>query len=110
MSVVSNVIFSFSILENNYEKENDIFYLNMEKINDWLEEHGYGVFSVDVDIISGGRKRLETPLFVAAFNHFNLKDFCDFVRSMTWEYPDFVQVIIQEQDADKFRLIEPCAG
>lgn len=110
MSVVSNVIFSFSISEDSYEKDDDTFYPNMEKINNWLQENSYGVFSVDADVISGGIKHLETPLFVAAFNHFSLEDFCNFVRSMKWEYPDFVQVFIQEQQDDKFRLIEPCAG
>lgn len=104
MSVVSNVIFSFSISE----KENGFFYSNMEKINKWLQERNYGVFSVDVDVISGGRKHLEAPLFVAAFNYFVLEDFCNFVRSLKWEYPDFVQIIIQEQEDGKFRLIEPC--
>ena len=110
MSVVSNVIFSFSISEESYEKENDTIYPIMENINNWLQENKYGVFSVDADVISGGRKHLETPLFVAAFNHFRLEDFCNYVRSLKWEYPDCVQVIIQEQNDDKFRLIEPCAG
>jgi len=110
MSVVSNVIFSFSISEYSYEKEEDDIYPNMEKINNWLQENSYGVFSVDVDAISGGKKHLETPLFVATFNYFNIKDFCNFVRSLKWECPDCVQVIIQEQEDDKFRLIEPCAG
>ena|SRR3989304_6316184 len=110
MSVVSNVIFSFSISEDSYEKEDDILYPNMEKINNWLEENNYGIFSVDVDVVSGGRKDLETPLFVAAFNYFSIDNFCNFIRSLKWEYPDFVQVFIQEQEDDKFRLIEPFAA
>ena len=80
MSVVSNVIFSFSISEDSYEKEDDILYPNMEKINNWLEENNYGIFSVDVDVVSGGRKNLETPLFVAAFNYFSIDNFCNFIK------------------------------
>ena len=110
MSVVSNVIFSFSISEDSYEKEDDILYPNMEKINNWLEENNYGIFSVDVDVVSGGRKNRETPLFVAAFNYSSIDNFCNFIRSLKWEYPDFVQVFIQEQEDDKFRLIEPFAA
>jgi len=110
MSVVSNVIFSFHISEDSYEKGDNITYPNMEKINTWLQENKYGSFSVDADVISGGRKHLETPLFVAAFNYFNLDEFCAFVRSLKWEYPGCVQIFIEEQEDDKFRLIEPCGG
>lgn len=99
MSVVSNVVFSFHISDDHI----------MEKINSWLQENDYGVFS-NVDIVSGGRKHLETPLFAAAFNYFNLENFCNFVRSLKWKHPNCVQIFIQEQEDDKFRLIEPCAG
>lgn len=105
MSVVSNIIFSFSILEES--REHDTIFINVEKINDWLEENHFGNFGQDVDKVAGGKKHLETPIFVAAFNYFRLDEFLDFVRSLEWNEPQYVQVFIQGQDDEKFSLLEP---
>jgi hypothetical protein len=110
MSLVTNIILSFSIDEDSYESdEGDDIYALMVPINAWLTEHRYGAFGRDADHISGGNKHLETPLYVAAFNLFSLNEFVDMLRTLPWHEPRSVQVFVQEQEEDKFRLIEPFA-
>jgi hypothetical protein len=105
MSVVTNIVLSFSIMEES--REHDTVYLNIEKINKWLDDNSFGDFGKDLDEVSGGRKHLETPLFAAAFNYFRLSDFVDFLHSLDWVEPENVQIFVQEQDENKFKLVEP---
>ena len=110
MSNVTNVLLSFSVMEEKVQGwDSDSPYILMNTINAWLMERSYGAFGQDVDHVSGGHKHLETPLYAAGFNYFNLDDFLNMLRTLPWKEPENVQVFVQEQDEDKFRLIEPCA-
>ncbi len=102
MSDVTNVILSFSINENEIAEDQ---YVNVIKLNTWLDNHGYGVFGRDADDIAGGNKHLETPLYVAAFNYFGSRAFADFVEFLTWNEPENVQLLIQEQNENKFMFL-----
>jgi hypothetical protein len=108
MSYVTNVLLSFSVMEDSYETDGEDIYSIMTLVNTWLMERGYGAFGQHVDHVSGGHKHLETPLFAAGFNMFDLGDFLDMLRTLPWKEPSNVQVFVQEQDEDKFRIIEPC--
>ena len=102
MSDVTNVILSFSINENEVTEGQ---YGNMVKINEWLDNHGYGVFGQDADDVAGGNKHLETPLYVVAFNYFGSRAFADFVEFLNWNEPENVQLLIQEQNENKFMFL-----
>lgn len=56
----------------------------------------------------GGSKMLEVNLAVGAFNYLSLDELCAHIREITWAHPDEVQLIVQEQDDDVFRIIHPC--
>lgn len=84
--------------ENSYE--------NIIKINEWLSTNGYCDIGDDI-IESGGNKSLEQPVYVAAFNYFDLKKFSEFIKTLKWEYPEDVQIFYCCQDDSKFTLYEP---
>jgi hypothetical protein len=96
MSSVTNIILSFSIVEDRFSL--------MDDINSWLTKEDYGAFGYDADALGSGTKRLETPVYVAAFNLFDVHAFLDFVKDLPWQEPDCVQVFVQEQEEDKFRV------
>ena len=53
----------------------------------------------------GGSKYLETGLLVGAYNYLDLVALLAFMQRMEWEDPEDVQLIIKEQEAFKFRII-----
>lgn len=103
MSVVTNIILSFSIMENEISDIEDS-YTNMVLINNWLRKHDHGAFGEDATIASGGEKHLETPVYLAAFNFFDLDEFLAFLRTLPWEEPENVQVFVQGQEEEKFTV------
>lgn len=101
MSVVTNLIFSFCICEDEEERA--------KEVNRYFAD-SKPLVSVEYDesYWYGGTKALETPIYIGAFNYtcFDLDEFIHHVKSIEWRYPEMVQIIVQEQDDDKFRIIE----
>ncbi|MEL6559483.1 MAG: hypothetical protein AAFQ94_14935 [Bacteroidota bacterium] len=102
MSVVTNVIIAFSASENEAERLNDIhkFQYNNQpfrivSVNDSKLQKGW----------YGGTKYLETNILIGAYNHLNLKDLIQHMSTIDWEEPEDVQVIVKEQNDDRFRII-----
>ena len=79
MSVVTNIIIAFSASENEDSK---------------LQKGWYG-----------GTKNLEVNIFIGAYNHLNLNDLIQHMSTIDWEEPEDVQVIVKEQNDDRFRII-----
>ena len=102
MSIVDNCILSFNILEDDerISEVNSFFISDIEK----------PFVSVDADFLPirwyGGNKFLETPLFIAAFNHFREADFVEHLKTINWREPEEVQLIIKRQYEDKFSIVE----
>ena len=107
MSVVTNLLLSFSVMEEGLDGWDRDGYALMTPINAWLTAHGYGAFGQDADQVSGGTKHLEVPLYVAAFNSFQLDEFLAMLRTLPWIEPACVQVFVQEEDEDTFRVMKP---
>lgn len=101
MSVVDNCILSFSILEDDEKisEVNSFFTLDNKK----------PFIDVDADFLPtgwyGGRKYLETPLFIAAFNYFRETDFIKHLKTINWREPGAVQLIIKRQEEDRFSIV-----
>lgn len=55
----------------------------------------------------GGSKHLEAQLYVGAFNYLNLEAFIKHLRGIQWQVPEWVQLIVKEQDDGLFRIIKP---
>ncbi len=111
MSEVTNLIISFSIIEDEKGRVSDLdlFFNN---------GRGFKVASADFESVNdnknelykkrwyGGSKVLETPLYVGAYNHLDLDGLIEHVKDIDWIEPENVQLIVKSQDSDKFEIIE----
>ena len=92
MSYVSNVILSFSILEDDEARIDEINNI-IRELNDrpgFLKEQPH----------CGGTKALERPTFIGAFNYLPLPEFVRRVRALHWKEPHLVQVHCCDQEED----------
>ena len=108
MSEVTNLILSFSVLEDEISrvKEVNLFQNNGRGFNlvsaDFEREFEYKKRSAWY----GGSKYLETPLFIGAYNHLDLVGLVNHLKNVNWDEPENVQLIVKEQASEKFRIIE----
>ncbi len=104
MSIVTNLIICCSSLEDDEEiiKEFERYTHN---------GHPFGIVSVASEKLPkgwyGGEKYLECIIFIGAYNHLNVAEFIEFMKSkVNWEAPDLVQVFVKEEDDMKFKILE----
>ncbi len=101
MSVVTNVVFSYSIGEDISDRTKDVNRYFAPLIGlvscDNMDRAPRGWY--------GGTKMLETPLFIGSYNHLHLPDLLDHLRTIDWKYPEDVQLIVQEQDDNRFTIL-----
>lgn len=101
MSVVTNIILTFSCLEDEKER--------LREINTFFPDIS-GLTSCDDDKLPrgwyGGTKMLETNICIGAFNHLDFERFLEHMKTIKWRYPEYAQIIVQEQEDDRFRFIE----
>ena len=103
MSLVTNIILSFSILEGN---NIDV----IEQINKGFEgtsAEGQGFRVPNDHNWYGGSKVLERPTFVAAFNYLDLDSLIRTLRGIKWKQPEFVQLFVCEQESHQYQLYYP---
>ena len=96
MSVVTNVLLSFDILEIERER--------MEEVNAFPWRYDSGL----VDMTRGeygGTKAFELPLWGGAFNYLDFDALMEHLRTkVKWRHPEHVRVIVAEQEDDAFRI------
>lgn len=97
MSLVTNVLLSFSGVERGDSR--------IAEIAEWLLEHDQLPFKVVGDACVGGAKRLEAPVYAAAFNYFTVEDFLAYLRTVDWAEPENVQVFVRGPDADRWTVM-----
>lgn len=96
MSVVTNLLLSFDILERESER--------IEEVQAFPWRHGVGLSDMTRGD-HGGTKGFELPLWGGAFNYLDLTAFMEHLRTkVKWRHPDLVRVIVAEQDDDAFRI------
>ena len=111
MSEVTNMILSFSIGEDESSSINEInLFSNNGRgfniVSADFEEGGNWVGKENQNRWYGGSKHLETPLYIGAFNNLDIEAFIQLLKGIKWEEPDNVQVILKEQNSNKFKVIE----
>lgn len=101
MSVVTNVILSFSASEIDLDDD----YLDViARVNKFFPV-GAG-FKRSVDETAGGTKHMERPTFCGAFNYLDLEGFSKHLSNLPWKYPENVQLFVCEQDDEVYRQVE----
>jgi hypothetical protein len=104
MSWVTNVILHLgpAFIAGAYEKR------LLAKVNHYFLP-GNGLVSVDDDRLPsgwyGGNKGLEVSLAIGAFNNLDLERFVTHLRTIDWPSPESVQLIVREQEDDRFRIV-----
>ena len=101
MSVVTNVILTFSMMEDEEPilaaiNAFDGFYNSDDRFIAPTEEVACQCH--------GGTRAIERHILVAAFNHFSASDFRKHLLTVPWYEPDAVQVMVCEQDQATFSI------
>jgi hypothetical protein len=52
-----------------------------------------------------GDKALECAIYPGAFNYFDLDAFVECIKDCHWEYPNSVQLFIQEENSERLREV-----
>lgn len=104
MSLVTNVILSFDTLEDEAARLADV---NEALARNSTVSRGSRFFPRSecdhCDGGVGGTKHLEHPTFIAAFNHLALAEFEAALRSIGWEHPEHVQLLVCGQEDELYR-------
>ncbi len=107
MSVVTNIILSFSIIDED-DEETTRDDARLVQINKFFNNRR-GFMEIADDCI-GGSKRLEHPTFIGAFNYFDLNGFIRHLETLKWVEPENVQVFVCEQEQDRYIQVYPPEG
>ena len=103
MSVVANVILSFSIWEDERDRIADVNRF-FERVGAKENRGDRFIIPPDSERWVGGTKALERPTFVAAFNYLDTEALVAHLATIGWDAPDEVQLFVCEQDEDGYRL------
>jgi len=102
MSEVTNVIIAFGVAEKKVEKIEQLQFVGSNG-------RSFNIVSVDDDSLPngwyGGSKYLETNICIGSYNYLNLDELINHIKSLCWEDPEDVQLIVKEQHDFRFRLI-----
>jgi len=102
MSNVTNLLLHIGMLENEKAR--------IQEVNNYfLQRETRPLISVGDEALPngwyGGDKYLECHLYLGAFNYLHLNEFISHLKTITFEEPETVQLIVKEQSDDMFRII-----
>jgi hypothetical protein len=108
MSNVTNLILSIGHFDAEADK--------IVEVNRYFEEPEIealrcrGLVAIDDPALPegwyGGSKYFEAYIYLGAFNYLLLDEFIEYVRSIQWQSPESVQLVVMEQEDDRFRIID----
>lgn len=104
MSVVTNIILSFCASESEGFDDQDV----VDRVNAFFIPPSKGFVNPQEHDWYGGNKFLERPTFVAAFNYLDIQGLIDHIKTLPWKYPDIVQIMICDQEAEEYTTFWPC--
>ena len=105
MSKVTNLILTISDLHDD-DKLGQINSFVYDGIQMNLVSAAFDDDAVNRTSWYGGTRFLEAEIYIGAFNYFPLKDFINHLKQIKWENPNSVQLIVKEENDEKFRIIE----
>lgn len=108
MSVVTNLILAIASSDNEMDIINEVNSFVYRGINMNLVSADFNKNDGKRTVWYGGTKYLEAGIYIGAFNNFPLADFVEHLKNIKWECPESVQLIVKEQNEDKFKIINVC--
>jgi hypothetical protein len=104
MSKVTNVILKTGCNDCGIHQLNEVFFKEMGP------RHGDLPFvSCDDDLLPhgwyAGTKMLECEIYPASFNYLDVEALVEAIRKSAWEFPESVQLFIQEEHSDRMKEI-----
>jgi hypothetical protein len=110
MSVITNVILSFSLAEEDYEDDGRMI---IRRVNEFFRttdatENTSGFVIPDGHGWYGGTKVLTRLTFVACFNYLRIGEFVQHLKEVPWREPQKVQLFIDDErdDDDVYKLVD----
>ena len=73
----------------------------VQKVQQWLEENKWPKL-VEISDHAGGNKAMQCEVWAAAINYFDIEAFAAAVKSIEWEYPDSVQLLVKDEHDEWF--------
>jgi len=52
-----------------------------------------------------GKRNLTNNIFMGCFNYFHITSFVEIIKEQIWKDPDWIQLLVQTEDDDKFEII-----
>lgn len=81
----------------------DMGKLTVAGINNYLKTKYGGVLN-KVSHKAGGSQVMPCDMHTGAFNYFDIDDFWGFIKTVTWEMPECVQLMIKDEHDDIFTV------
>ena len=106
MSRVTNLILTFSLLENELECINKVNQFQYQKLRMNLVSVDFNKNVKRKEAWYGGTKFIEARIYIGAFNYLDLDEFMAHLKKIDWQKPEHVQVIVKEPGQEKFRMVE----
>lgn len=84
----------------------------VEEVNGFFEQYhesGSGLVLVDdarLPPLWYGKQPFPCRLAIGAFNHLDLDGLIQHLRTVQWPYPDQVQLIVKDEDDQRFHIID----
>lgn len=101
MSRVTNLVLCLQAVDD--------WVTRIDQVNRYFDGASKGLVSVDDPSLPrawyGGTKFLEAGLYIGAYNHLDLQAFITHLRSIAWECPECVQLLVKEEEDERFRLV-----
>lgn len=103
MSFVTTVILIFSGIENEEERireVNSFSYRNLPLDIRSVETPNKEPYTAWY----GGTKGINGRIYIGSYNHFEVDNFLKHISKINWEYPEYVQLLIQNEDEYNYSL------
>ena len=76
----------------------------LEEINSWLSENQLGTLAeLSIHMETGG-KAVQAFVYGGSFNHLDMEKFKGFVFSRHWQFPEAVQLLLNDEQDVCFKL------
>jgi hypothetical protein len=106
MSWVTDVLLLFSLSELYDNEEEEIEEVSpLIHINSWLQENGLRTLD-NLDRYVNTGKPMQSRVYGGAFNFLKIDQFIKVVKDQAWREPHNVQLLIKDEEDEKFTLYE----